>query len=371
MVSPLAKIILPDRSYLAQNSDLNLVRLLGEAFPNQKVVEKIMVSRKFEAKISTTEESCDLQTLIITEITSKLHAQEQRVSVRSDEAIESSFRAKNNGRPSTQIKENEEDNLHKGLKADERNIGIDDEIWRRDGSFRVWIHITSTAARAKLLNLTSVLERTTMICFLDHQDTKLGPKKMEAPEVGHLSSRARRVNRQKKEQAEGAIPMTQAPTIDRYNVTSRNVSELVLDSLQPPAIGEEIGLHPSMLDYRGKRLIIVITKLLVKALGHTPSFILVHSTIKILFNSKNPLAIYSSSGKRVYHLQQGTCSLYEKYSIPKRHILENKTIACDYCRAGPEGSKHNQKFEENCNHVIAEMDVDKEPCDQWMRMEVY
>ncbi|XP_034701006.1 uncharacterized protein LOC117926024 [Vitis riparia] len=38
------------------------MRLLGKAFIDQKVVEKIMVSvpQKFEAKISTIEESCDL-----------------------------------------------------------------------------------------------------------------------------------------------------------------------------------------------------------------------------------------------------------------------------------------------------------------------
>lgn len=56
---------------------VNQVRLLGEAFTDQKVVEKIMVSvpQKFEAKISAIEESCDLQNLTIAEITSKLHAQ--------------------------------------------------------------------------------------------------------------------------------------------------------------------------------------------------------------------------------------------------------------------------------------------------------
>nr|KYP40336.1 Retrovirus-related Pol polyprotein from transposon TNT 1-94 [Cajanus cajan] len=80
---------------------VNQMRLLGEtSFTDQKVVEKIMVSvpERFEAKISAIEESCDLQTLTITELTSKLHAQEQRVSIRSDEAVEGAFRAKHNGR---------------------------------------------------------------------------------------------------------------------------------------------------------------------------------------------------------------------------------------------------------------------------------
>ncbi|XP_020239353.1 serine/threonine-protein kinase Nek5-like [Cajanus cajan] len=58
----------------------------------------VSVPERFEAKISAIEESCDLQTLTITELTSKLHAQEQRVSIRSDEVVEGAFRAKHNGR---------------------------------------------------------------------------------------------------------------------------------------------------------------------------------------------------------------------------------------------------------------------------------
>ncbi|WKA00249.1 hypothetical protein VitviT2T_018628 [Vitis vinifera] len=81
---------------------VNQIRLLGEAFTDQKVVEKIMVSvpQKFEAKISAIEESCDLQTLTIVELTSKLHAQEQRVLMRSDEATEGAFQANHKGKNS-------------------------------------------------------------------------------------------------------------------------------------------------------------------------------------------------------------------------------------------------------------------------------
>ena len=47
---------------------VNQMRLLGEAFTDKKVVENIIVSvpQKFKAKISTIEESCDLQSLTIT-----------------------------------------------------------------------------------------------------------------------------------------------------------------------------------------------------------------------------------------------------------------------------------------------------------------
>ncbi|RDY09618.1 hypothetical protein CR513_05989, partial [Mucuna pruriens] len=61
--------------------------------------EKIMVSvpKKFEAKISTIEESCDLQTLAI-RVNKQASSQKQRVSMRNDEVVENTFRAKHNGR---------------------------------------------------------------------------------------------------------------------------------------------------------------------------------------------------------------------------------------------------------------------------------
>lgn len=92
------------KDYSSRLMDIvNQMWLLGEtSFTDQKVVEKIMVSmpEKFEAKISAIEESCDLQTLTITELISKLHAQEQRVSMKSGEVIEGAFRAKHHGRRS-------------------------------------------------------------------------------------------------------------------------------------------------------------------------------------------------------------------------------------------------------------------------------
>ena len=59
---------------------VNQMRLLGETFEDHNVVEKLMMSipEKFEAKISAIEESCDLQSLTIAELISKLHIQEQK-----------------------------------------------------------------------------------------------------------------------------------------------------------------------------------------------------------------------------------------------------------------------------------------------------
>ena len=51
---------------------------MGEDFSDAKIVEKIMISlsAKFESKISTIKESCDLNTLIVVELINKLQAQE-------------------------------------------------------------------------------------------------------------------------------------------------------------------------------------------------------------------------------------------------------------------------------------------------------
>lgn len=55
---------------------VNKIRLFGETFPDSKVVEKMMISlpAKFESKISAIEESCDLKTLSVAEMISKLQA---------------------------------------------------------------------------------------------------------------------------------------------------------------------------------------------------------------------------------------------------------------------------------------------------------
>ncbi|XP_055822628.1 uncharacterized protein LOC129891331 [Solanum dulcamara] len=63
------------KEYSSKLMDIvNQIRIFSENFPDQKVVEKIMVSLpdKFESKISAIEESCDLTTLSIAELISKL-----------------------------------------------------------------------------------------------------------------------------------------------------------------------------------------------------------------------------------------------------------------------------------------------------------
>ncbi|XP_071714241.1 uncharacterized protein [Rutidosis leptorrhynchoides] len=79
---------------------VNQIRLPGDKISDQKVMETIMISvpQKFEAKISAIEESYDVSILTVSELTSKLQAQEQRVSMRSEEKVEGAFQAsfKNN-----------------------------------------------------------------------------------------------------------------------------------------------------------------------------------------------------------------------------------------------------------------------------------
>ncbi|KAL4385296.1 hypothetical protein GQ457_15G029610 [Hibiscus cannabinus] len=78
---------------------VNQIRLYGENLPDAKVVEKVMISvpQRFEAKISAIEESCDMTSLTIADLVSKLEAQEQRVSMRAIEASEGAFLAAHKG----------------------------------------------------------------------------------------------------------------------------------------------------------------------------------------------------------------------------------------------------------------------------------
>ncbi|TXG46269.1 hypothetical protein EZV62_028232 [Acer yangbiense] len=85
------------KDYSSKLSELvNQMRLYGETVEDFKVVEKMLISlpEKFEAKVATIEESCDLKKLTISEMISKLQAQEQRISMRSDDVTEGAFQAR-------------------------------------------------------------------------------------------------------------------------------------------------------------------------------------------------------------------------------------------------------------------------------------
>lgn len=67
------------------------------------------------------------------------------------------------------------------LRLSHKIVGMVCLTWSSKG--KVWIQITSTVAGARFLYSTSVLDLATTVCFLDHHDTRFGPKYMAAPEV--------------------------------------------------------------------------------------------------------------------------------------------------------------------------------------------
>jgi hypothetical protein len=63
---------------------INNIRLLGEDFPDSRIVEKVLVTlpERFESKISSLEESKDLSKISLGELMSALQTQEQRRTIR-------------------------------------------------------------------------------------------------------------------------------------------------------------------------------------------------------------------------------------------------------------------------------------------------
>ncbi|KAH1047418.1 hypothetical protein J1N35_038202 [Gossypium stocksii] len=75
---------------------VNNIRLLGDQFSEARIVEKFIstLSEKYEAKISSLENSKDLTSISLTELINALYAQEQRRASRQEEHQESAFQAK-------------------------------------------------------------------------------------------------------------------------------------------------------------------------------------------------------------------------------------------------------------------------------------
>ncbi|XP_017635720.1 uncharacterized protein LOC108477726 [Gossypium arboreum] len=75
---------------------VNNIRLLGDEFSDQRVVEKVITTlpEKYESKISSLEDSRDLLAIRLTELINALYAQEQRRANRMEEHSEGVFQAK-------------------------------------------------------------------------------------------------------------------------------------------------------------------------------------------------------------------------------------------------------------------------------------
>ncbi|KAM7489733.1 hypothetical protein LguiB_027217 [Lonicera macranthoides] len=81
---------------------VNKVRLLGTDFSDSRIVQKVLVTvpEKFEATISSLENSKDLSSITLAELLNALQAQEQRRLMRQEGSVEGAFQAKlnnNNG----------------------------------------------------------------------------------------------------------------------------------------------------------------------------------------------------------------------------------------------------------------------------------
>ena len=79
----------------------NKVCLLSKDFPNERIVQKLLVNipEKYESKISALEESKDLSNITLGELVNVLHAQEHRRMMRHEEAVQGVFhiKAQNSG----------------------------------------------------------------------------------------------------------------------------------------------------------------------------------------------------------------------------------------------------------------------------------
>ncbi|XP_040940040.1 uncharacterized protein [Gossypium hirsutum] len=73
---------------------VNNIRLLGDDFSDQKVVEKVITTlpEKYESKISSLEDSRDLSTIPLTDLINALYAQEQRRANRMESILREPFK---------------------------------------------------------------------------------------------------------------------------------------------------------------------------------------------------------------------------------------------------------------------------------------
>lgn len=94
------------RDYASKLSDIvNKMRLLGEDFPESRVVEQILISLppKFESKISALEELADIDKISSAELINKLQSQEQRVNMHARVPTEGAlFSSQTKSTPSNQ-----------------------------------------------------------------------------------------------------------------------------------------------------------------------------------------------------------------------------------------------------------------------------
>lgn len=76
--------------------DINVIQKVLKDFPDINMIQKVLVSilKRFEAKISSLEDSKDLNIITIVELIDALQAQEQRRLLRQEQSTEGTFQVK-------------------------------------------------------------------------------------------------------------------------------------------------------------------------------------------------------------------------------------------------------------------------------------
>ncbi|KAK2993910.1 hypothetical protein RJ640_012784 [Escallonia rubra] len=77
---------------------INQMKTHGEDISDQRIVEKTLISlpKKFDPIVAVIEETKDLSTLIVQEVTASLKSYEQRMARHSEKVVESVFQSKLN-----------------------------------------------------------------------------------------------------------------------------------------------------------------------------------------------------------------------------------------------------------------------------------
>ena len=104
-------------------SIVNKVRLLGKEFPDESLIQKILVTllEKYESKISSLEKSKDLSSISLAKLVNALQAQEQRRMKRKEEAVEGAFKAKSESFGGKKNKKNKEKKKSSKSNNDNKN----------------------------------------------------------------------------------------------------------------------------------------------------------------------------------------------------------------------------------------------------------
>ncbi|XP_022867940.1 uncharacterized protein LOC111387601 [Olea europaea var. sylvestris] len=97
---------------------VNQIRLLGDDLSDRRVVEKVLISlpEKFEAKISSLEDSRDLSSITLFELVNALQATKQRKLMRQEEQVEGALFVKGKHKAQTSFGVRKHQNEKKKVK---------------------------------------------------------------------------------------------------------------------------------------------------------------------------------------------------------------------------------------------------------------